>query len=297
MDTFETHRPYLFAIAYRMLGSVSEAEDMVQETYLRFRQVDEAQVASPKAYLSTIVTRLCLNYLNSAPVQREHYPGPWLPEPLLITSDNEPAQTTERLDSISMAFLVLLEKLTPYERAVFLLREVFNYDYEEIAAIVGKEAATCRQYFSRAKKHLTDHRPRFEVQTEAHTEITTRFLAACQTGDLAGLEQLLAEEVVCVTDGGGKVGAPTRPIIGRNQVARFLIAVAKQVPAGFRAELALINGEPGIVGRVNDEITGTAVLDIQNGHIQQIWTVHNPDKLKHLFGRGRARRQHYLETI
>ena len=282
MDTFEAHRPYLFAIAYRMVGSVSEAEDMVQETYLRFRQVDEAQVGSPKSYLSTIVTRLCLNYLKSARVQREQYLGPWLPEPLLITSDSEPARNTERLDSISFAFLVLLEKLTPYERAVFLLREVFNYDYEEIAAIIGKEAATCRQHFSRAKKHLTDHRPRFEVQTEAHTEITTRFLAASQTGDLAGLEQLLAEEVVCVTDGGGKVGAPTRPIIGRNQVARFLIAVAKQVPAGFRAELALINGEQGIVGRVNDEITGTAVLDIQNGHIQQIWTVHNPDKLKHL---------------
>ncbi|MBE7550056.1 MAG: RNA polymerase sigma-70 factor [Anaerolineales bacterium] len=282
MDTFEAHRPYLFAIAYRMVGSVSEAEDMVQETYLRFRQVDEAQVASPKAYLSTIVTRLCLNYLESARIQREQYLGPWLPEPLLITSDNEPVRTSERLDSISMAFLVLLEKLTPYERAVFLLREVFNYDYEEIAAIIGQKAATCRQYFSRAKKHLTDHRPRFEVQTKAHTEITTQFLAACQTGDLAGLEQLLAEEVVCVTDGGGKVGAPTRPIIGRDRVARFLLGLMKQVPAGFRAELALINGELGIVGRVKDKITGTAVLDIQNGQIQQIWAVHNPDKLKHL---------------
>jgi len=282
MDTFEAHRPYLFAIAYRMVGSVSDAEDIVQETYLRFRQVDEAQLVSPKAYLSTIVTRLCLNYLKSARVQREQYLGPWLPEPLLITSDSDPARTTERLDSISFAFLVLLEKLTPNERAVFLLREVFNYDYDEIAAIIGKETATCRKYFSRAKKHLTDNRPRFEIRTEAHTEIVDQFLASCQRGDLAGLEQLLAEDVVCVSDGGGKVGAPIRPIIGRNQVARFLIAVAKQVPAGFRAELALINGEQGIVGRVNGEITGTAVLDIQNGHIQHIWTVHNPDKLKHL---------------
>jgi RNA polymerase sigma-70 factor (ECF subfamily) len=265
-----------------MLGSVSEAEDMVQEAYLRFRQVDEAQVASAKAYLSTIVTRLCLNYLNSAQVRREQYPGPWLPEPLLITSDNEPARISERLDSISMAFLVLLEKLTPYERAVFLLREVFNYEYEEIAAIVGKEAATCRQYFSRAKKHLTGNRPRFEIQMAAHREMMTRFLTACQTGDLAGLEQLLAEDVVAVSDGGGKVGAPTRPIIGRNSVARFLIAVMNRVPAGFSAELALINGEPGFVGRVNGQISGTAVVDIQNGQIQQIWTVHNPDKLRHL---------------
>lgn len=282
MDTFEEHRPYLFSIAYRMVGSVSDAEDMVQETYLRFRQVDEAQVESPKSYLSTIVTRLCLDYLKSAQVQREQYLGPWLPEPLLITSDNEPARTTEMLDSISVAFLVLLEKLTAHERAVFLLREVFSYDYDEIAAIIGKEAATCRQYFSRAKKHLTDNRPRFEIQTAAHTEIMTRFLASCQTGDLAGLEQLLAEEVVCVSDGGGKAPAATSPIIGRNQVARFWIEVAKQFPPGFRAELALINGQQGFIGRVNGEIVSTMVLDIQAGHIQQIWVVRNPDKLAHL---------------
>jgi RNA polymerase sigma-70 factor (ECF subfamily) len=282
MDTFEEHRHYLFAIAYRMLSSVSDAEDMVQETYLRFRQVDQAQVESPKSYLSTIVTRLCLDYLKSAQAQREQYLGPWLPEPLLITADNEPARTTEMLDSISVAFLVLLEKLTAHERAVFLLREVFSYDYDEIAAIIGKEAATCRQYFSRAKKHLTDHRPRFEIQTAAHTEIMTRFLASCQTGDLAGLEQLLAEEVVCVADGGGQVPAATSPIIGRNQVARFWIEVAKQFPAGFRVELALINGQQGFIGRVNGEIVSTIVLDIQAGHIQRIWVVRNPDKLAHL---------------
>lgn len=281
MDTFEEHRNYLFAIAYRMLGSVGDAEDMVQEAYLRFRQVDKAQVKSPKSYLSTIITRLCLDHLKSARVQREQYIGPWLPEPLLITSDNEPARTTEMLDSISFAFLVLLEKLTPNERAVFLLREVFNYDYDEIAAIIGKEAATCRQYFSRAKKHLTDNRPRFEIQTEAHTEIMTQFLTSCQTGDLHSLEQLLAEDVVAFSDGGGKVVAATRPVFGRNRVARLWIGITKQVPAGFRAELTLINGKQGLIGRVNGEIVFAMVMDIQGGYIKQIWTVRNPDKLKH----------------
>lgn len=282
MGTFEKHRNYLFAIAYRMLGSVSDAEDMIQEAYLRFQQIDEAQVKSPKSYLSTIVTRLCLDHLKSARVQREQYIGPWLPEPLLVTSDSEPAQITERLDSISFAFLMLLEKLTPNERAVFLLREVFNYGYDEIAAIIGQKEATCRQYFSRAKKHLADNRPRFEIQTEAHTEIMTQFLTSCQTGDLHGLEQLLAEDVISFNDGGGKVVAATRPVFGRNRVARLWIGIAKKAPTNFKAEMTLINGKQGLIGRVNGEIVFTMVMDIQGGHIKQIWTVRNPDKLKHL---------------
>jgi RNA polymerase sigma-70 factor (ECF subfamily) len=282
MNTFEEHRNYLFAIAYRMLGSVSEAEDMVQEAFLRFQQVDEAEVESPRSYLSAIVTRLCLDYLKSARVQREQYVGPWLPEPLLISSEGEPAKITETLDSISFAFLVLLEKLTPNERAVFLLREVFNYDYDEIAAIIGKEAATCRQYFSRARKHLTDNRPRFEIQQETHSQIMMQFLEACRTGDLDQLEQLLAEDVVAFSDGGGKVAAATRPIFGRNRVARFWLGIAKQAPENFTAEMVLINGEQGLIGRVDDEIVFALVMEIQDGHIQHIWTVRNPDKLKHL---------------
>lgn len=282
MNAFEEHRSYLFSIAYRMLGSVSEAEDMVQEAFLRFQQVDEAEVESPRSYLSAIVTRLCLDYLKSARVQREQYVGPWLPEPLLISSESEPAKITETLDSISFAFLVLLEKLTPNERAVFLLREVFNYDYDEIAAIIGKEPATCRQYFSRARKHLSDNRPRFEIQQEAHSQIMMQFLEACRTGDLDQLEQLLAEDVVAFSDGGGKVAAATRPIFGRNRVARFWLGIAKQEPENFTAEMVLINGEQGLIGRVNDEIVFALVMEIQDGHIQHIWTVRNPDKLKHL---------------
>ena len=282
MNAFEEHRSYLFAIAYRMLGSVSEAEDMVQEAFLRFQQVNVAEVESPRSYLSTIVTRLCLDYLKSARVQREQYVGPWLPEPLLVSSEGEPAKITETLDSISFAFLVLLEKLTPNERAVFLLREVFNYDYDEIAAIINKETATCRQYFSRARKHLTDNRPRFEIQKETHSEIMMQFLEACRTGDLDQLEQLLAEDVVAFSDGGGKVGAATRPIFGRSRVARFWIGIAKQAPENFTAEMVFINGEQGLIGRINDEIVFALVMEIQDGHIQNFWTVLNPDKLKHL---------------
>jgi RNA polymerase sigma-70 factor (ECF subfamily) len=189
---------------------------------------------------------------------------------------------TEKLESISFAFLVLMENLSPNERAVFLLREVFNYDYQEIAAIIGKEEATCRQYFSRAKKHLTDNRPRFEMHQEAHSEIMLQFLEACRTGDLQGLEALLAEDVVAFSDGGGKVAAATRPIFGRNHVARFWLGITKQAPENFTAEMVQINGEQGLIGRLDDEIAFALVMEIQNGHIQHIWTVRNPDKLKHL---------------
>jgi RNA polymerase sigma-70 factor, ECF subfamily len=205
METFETYRPLLFAIAYRMLGSAMEAEDIVQETYLRYQRASKDSIRQMKPFLTTILTRLCLDQLKSARAQRENYIGPWLPEPIL--TDDGALITPNKDDSISMAFLVLLENLSPPERAVFLLREVFDYDYPEIAQIIGKEEAACRQLFHRAKKHITEHRPRYKSSPEAHQQITLRFMQAITEGDVNGLVSLLADEVALWSDGGGKVGA------------------------------------------------------------------------------------------
>src|SRR5919109_932170 len=228
MDQFEKYRPLMFSIAYRMLGSVTEAEDILQNAYLRYRERPVGSIASPKAFLSTVVTRLCLNHLQSVRVQRESYLGPWLPEPLLTEDDPEsPISQAERLESISMAFLVLLERLTPVERAVFLLREVFDYPYAEIAEIVGKDEVSCRQILSRAKKFIAGNRPRFTPSTEQHQHLLQQFLGAVEEGDLDGLTQLLASDVTLSTDGGGKVrGAATRTLHGPKVVARFMIAVS-----------------------------------------------------------------------
>src|SRR5690242_10864642 len=220
MDEFERHRPMMFSIAYRMLGSVSEAEDIVQNAYLRYRQMPAGSIASPKAFLSTVVTRLCLNHLQTARAQRESYLGPWLPEPLLTEDDTaSPNSQAEMLESISMAFLVLLERLTPVERAVFLLREVFDYPYPEIAEIVGKEEVSCRQIFSRAKKFIASQHPRFTPSSKHHEQLLHQFLAAVEEGDLDGLTELLASDVTLQTDGGGKVrGAATHSLHGLEPV-------------------------------------------------------------------------------
>jgi len=223
-DRFEEYRPLMFSIAYRMLGSITEAEDIVQDAYLRYQAASPERIVSHKAYLSTVVTRLCLNHLELAKIQREAYIGPWLPEPALTDLDERftPAHQAEMHESVSMAFLVLLEQLTPAERAVFLLREVFDYDYAEVAAIVGKEEAACRQLLHRAKQHIADHRPRFKPTPEAHRQILTHFLQAVGSGELAGLLAMLADDVELWADGGGKArGAITRPLRGRDAVARF----------------------------------------------------------------------------
>lgn len=275
-DTFETYRPLLFSIAYRMLGSAMEAEDIVQEAYLRYRSAPEAEIRSPKAFLSTIVTRLCLNQLQRG--QRETYIGPWLPEPILTVDS-----PTNTLESISMAFLVLLENLSPLERAVFLLREVFDYEYAEIAQIVGREEAACRQLFSRARKHITDNRPRFQTSPEMHREILGRFLQAVGGGDLEGLTSLLAEEVSLWSDGGGKVQAATRPLYGRVDVARFFMGIRRFDMSNAHVDVTLVNGQEAFILREN---SGKPLyvfnLEVGDGKIQAVRIVGNPDKLRHV---------------
>lgn len=280
-ETFETYRSLLFAIAYRMLGSAMDAEDVVQEAWLRYEDVDEEEIESPKAYLSTIVTRLSINRLNSARMQRESYIGPWLPEPVL--TDATPASRVDRYEAISMALLALLERLTAAERAVFLLREVFDYEYEEIASILEKSEAACRKLFSRARQHVMTNRPRFESSPVAHEQLVRKFLRATEAGDMQGLKALLAEDVVVWTDGGGQVIAARRPIRGRDEAARFILKSRRFAPAPFVSEIATVNGEAAIILRTQ---SGRAflVVSIQSAgdRIQAFHIVGNPHKLRNL---------------
>lgn len=280
-ESFEAHRPLMFAIAYRMLGSITEAEDMVQEAYLRYQGVSPEQIVSPKAFLSTVVTRLCLNHLELAHVKRENYIGPWLPEPALTELDGRfmPVQQAELHESLSMAFLVLLEQLTPLERAVFLLREVFGYSYAEIAEIIGKEEAACRQLLSRAKKHITDHRPRFKASPEAHRQILNQFIQAVGSGELEGILQLLSDEVVMWGDSGGKIRGVFRPMRGRDVVGKFLQASPRIATEPLQPDIAEVNGEPALILRAGSEVRFVMFISIDQGHIDKIMVVGNPDKL------------------
>lgn len=273
--TFETYRPLMFSIAYRMLGSVMDAEDIVQEAYLRYRSADH--VEAPKAFLTTVVTRLCLDQLKSARTQRESYIGPWLPEPLITTS----MPTTSEYDSISMAFLVLLESLSPVERAVFLLREVFDYDYSEIARIVGKEETACRQAFHRAKVHVAEHRPRFQASPAEHEQMLQKFIEACTVGELDGLTSLLSNDVVLMSDGGGKASAATRPVRTPNHVARFLLGLLRQMPLTFSVEILQINGRAAVL--VRDDQGNPFLIqqfEMDAGKISAFYLIRNPDKLQ-----------------
>jgi RNA polymerase sigma-70 factor (ECF subfamily) len=280
MDSFESYRPLMFSIAYRMLGSAMEAEDVVQEAFLRSRQAGEVQY--PKAYLSTVVTRLCLDQLKAARARREAYVGPWLPEPVLTNGGSlgEPSEKTETTETISMAFLVLLENLTPAERAVFLLREVFDYDYGEIAGILGKEESACRQLFSRAKKHVNEHRPRFKSTPEEHTRLFNSFLMAVNAGDLEGLTSLLAEDVTLWSDGGGKVTAARHPLHGVNTVARFLLGLMRLKTDAMTFEIAEVNGGPALVIYDGGAINGVMTVEVGDGLVRGVRFVVNPDKLR-----------------
>jgi RNA polymerase sigma-70 factor (ECF subfamily) len=284
MDQFEQYRPFMFSIAYRMLGSVTEAEDILQNAYLRYREMPVGSIASPKAFLSTVVTRLCLNYLQAAHVQRESYLGPWLPEPVLTEDDPEsPISQAEQLESISMAFLVLLERLTPVERAVFLLREVFDYPYSDIAEIVSKDEVSCRQILSRAKKFIAGNHPRFTPSTEQHQHLLQEFLEAVEEGDLDGLTQLLASDVTLSTDGGGRVrGAATRTLHGPEAVARFMIASQRFIQAAFTSQITQVNGEPALLLRMDGHPFSVVSVTIDQQRIMDIRVIANPDKLKHL---------------
>jgi RNA polymerase sigma-70 factor, ECF subfamily len=286
MTDYTEYRPLMFSIAYRMTGSVSDAEDIVQEAFLRLTRVlrDGASIDSPKAYLATATTRLAISHLRSARVRREAYVGAWLPEPLLADTDPGPAERAEMSDSLSMAFLLLLESLTPTERAVFLLHEVFGYDYKEIADIIGKSEPNCRQILVRARRHIDEGKPRFEASREQRQEVARRFFDAAGGGDMNGLLELLAPDVVAIGDGGGKAWATARPVHGAQQVARFMLGLYRQGPKwGVTVELALVNGQPGAVTRDRDgRVINVFALDIADGVVQAIRSVVNPDKLHHL---------------
>ena len=284
-ERFESYRPLMFSIAYRMLGSITEAEDIVQEAYLRYQAASPERIVSHKAFLSTVVTRLCLNQLELARIQREAYIGPWLPEPALTDMDERftPAHQAEMHESVSMAFLVLLEQLTPAERAVFLLREVFDYDYAEVATIVGKEEAACRQLLSRAKKHIADHRPRFKPTPEAHRQILTHFTQAVSNGELAGLLELLADDVELWADGGGKaLGAIASPLHGREAVSSFLLASRRYASPSAQIHVVEINGAPALMVQVGGKARVILSLGIDQGQVHAIWVMGNPDKLQSL---------------
>jgi RNA polymerase sigma-70 factor (TIGR02957 family) len=282
----EQLRPVSFGIAYRMLGSVSEAEDVVQEALLRVHQALERgeQIASPRAYLATVTTRLAINELRSARARREQYFGEWLPEPILTDGVDDPAQHAEMADSLSLAMLVLFESLSPEQRAALLLHDVFDYDYPEIAEIIGKSEDNARQLASRARRHVEQRRPRFRSSREQREELTQRFLAAAQQGDLAGLEALLAHDVVLTGDGGGKVPALSRSLQGRNRVARMLLSWR---PVISRPDLTLrpteVNGGPGVMILDDQQrLMGVWSLEFAGAEIRGISSVVNPDKLAHL---------------
>lgn len=287
LDQFEIYRPLMFSIAYRMLGSAMDAEDIVQEAFLRYRKVDPKSIRSHKAYLATIVTRLSINALQTAHMRREVYIGPWLPEPLLAREARiaSPARQAVIDDSISMAFMVLLESLDPVERAVFLLREVFDYDYTEIAEIVGKQETTCRKLFSRARKHIREHRPRFKTSSREKRQILNHFLKAAEGGDLEGLLQVLSDDVTSWVDGGGKVhGAAIHPVHGRERVAKLIIASIRQMSMVFQFHtgIEMVNGEPALVARAGDDTLAVISAGTRHAKIHKLWIVGNPDKLKHV---------------
>ena len=286
-DELEQLRPVSFAIAYRMLGSVSEAEDVVQEALLRVHRAIEGgeQIASPRAYVATVTTRLAINELRSARARREQCVGEWLPEPILTDGVDDPAQHAEMADSLSLAMLVLLESLSPEQRAALLLHDVFDYGYPEIAEIIGKSEDNVRQLASRARRHVAQRCPRFQTSREQREELTQRFLAAARQGDLAGLEALLAHDVVLTGDGGGKVPALARSLRGRNRVARTLLTwmrVASRLP-DFTLRATEVNGGPGVMALDGQQrLISVWSLAIAGSEIRSISSVVNPDKLAHL---------------
>ncbi len=279
---FEEWRSLLFGIAYRMLGSAADAEDVVQDACLRWLRRRGGPVESVRSYLVTIVTRLCLDQLDSARARRVTYAGPWLPEPV---ADDEP-WAAEQADTLSLAFLVLLEELTPLERAAYLLHDIFGYSFDEVAASLGRSPAACRQLGVRARGHIEERRQRFDADLRHGRELTDRFLAACATGDLSGLLGMLSDDVVVWTDGGGKVRAAMRPVVGPYRSSRFLLNVAKKVEG--RPQAAVLNGQPASVFVQDGAVVSALVLDIMDGSIVGVRVVSNPDKLARLSAHLRA---------
>jgi RNA polymerase sigma-70 factor (TIGR02957 family) len=285
-EEFDQLRPSAFAIAYRMLGSASEAEDVVQEGFLRLHRARAGgeRIESPRAYLSTVVSRLSLDHLRSAAVRRETYMGEWLTEPLVASADDDPARKAEMADSLSLAFLVVLESLSPEQRAAFLLREVFDEPYDRIAEIVGTSEQNARQLATRARRHVEQRRPRFEASREQRDELATRFFAAAEQGDLEGLEELLAHDVVLRGDGGGKAPALARAVHGRARAARTLIAGLRALTRfGITSRREEVTGQPGALFFDREgRLIAVMSLDVAEGQIQGVSSIVNPDKLRHL---------------
>src|SRR5215203_5723303 len=278
--TLDELRPLLFSLAYRMVGSVGEAEDLVQEAFVRLLR-SEREVDDAKAFLTTVVTRLAIDHLRSARVRRESYVGEWLPEPLVREAAPGPAERAESDETLSLAFLTLLERLTPVERAVYVLHDLFGYSHDEIAEFVGKSVANCRQILARARRHVDAGRPRFEPSRREREALLERFLEAARAGNVAGLVELLAADAVSYADGGGKVRATPRPIHGAEKVARLWASISDPTRIGpYTVRVADVNGQPGAIAIGPDgSVLGVMTLQVADGRVQSVWAVVNPDKL------------------
>ena len=277
-DAFVELRGALFGLAYRMTGSAADAEDVLQEAFLRWDRRGDGEVRHPRAYLTTLVTRLCIDTLTSARARREQYVGPWLPEPVVV-DDDDPALSAEMADSLSLAFLVLLEELRPPERAAFLLRDVFGVDYAEIADALRKSEAACRQLVHRSRRRIAERRRRFDADRAQARRLTERFALACAARDVDALVALLADDAVAWTDGGGKARAAPRPVVGATRVARFLAGISRKVAPDATVRQLRLNGQPGLVVSVGGDVQDVVVLDIEDDRISGVRIVVNPDKL------------------
>ncbi len=278
--TFNSIRPRLYGIAYRMLGSRAEAEDILQDAYLRWHEADNSGLRSAEAWLVTVVTRLCIDRLRSAKLEREAYVGPWLPEPLVSIEPPTPEQLIELASDVSIAFLTVLERLAPEERAAFLLRQVFDFDYPEIAAMLGKTQAACRQLVHRARERVQRDKPRFSVDRQSHLRLLEKFMAAAKSGDRACLNELFAEDAMLAGDGGGKVVSVNRILHGADRIAWLYHVVARKFGARAEYRQALINGEPGLLRYIDGRLDSTISLVTDKTHILAIYTIRNPDKLR-----------------
>jgi RNA polymerase sigma-70 factor (ECF subfamily) len=279
-EVFDERRPLLFNIAYRMLGSVADAEDVVQDAYLRWQRVDPGEIERPDAWLSTVVTRQSIDQLRAAKTRREVYVGPWLPEPLVSEQAPDAAEPVMLAESLSMAFLVMLERLTPLERACFLLREVFGYSYRDVAETVGRNEAACRQLVHRARTAIEAGRPRFEAAPDRHEQLVSQFMQACSDGDMDGLMAVLHDDITFWSDGGAETPAARRPIHGADAVARFLLGGLRLAPSGFQMRPAWVNGEPGIVGTLDGQLFAVGSIEVADDAILAVRFVLNPDKLR-----------------
>jgi RNA polymerase sigma-70 factor, ECF subfamily len=276
---FEEQRPRLMQLAYRMLGSVADADDVLQEAYLRWTREDRSNVKSVWGYLSSIVVRLCIDQRRVVEARQQSYVGPWLPEPMIDEGQSDPSAALEAAESVSLAFLIVLESLSPVERAAYLLRRVFDFGYPEIGKVLDKSEPNCRQLVHRAEQCIQDRRPRFVADQQDAERITGAFLRACASGDLDGLVGLLAADAVVYSDGGGKVPAARAPIRGALRVARFFLGVIKKAPPGWEVRRVLVNGQPGLMALAEGQVINVLTFDVRDGRIVTCYAIRNPDKL------------------